>query len=64
MGHTEGERREAEEKFKLLGVGVALLSDSFQRSLYDTGHDLDTIRVQADAMQRRDESQRQATTSG
>jgi tetratricopeptide (TPR) repeat protein len=59
MEHTEDERKEAEEKFKLLGEGLALLSDSFQRSLYDAGHDVNDIRVQADMMQRRNENQRQ-----
>ena len=60
---TEDERKEAEEKFKLLGQGLSLLSDSFQRDMYDAGHDLDSIRVKADAVRRRTNQQRQAASA-
>jgi DnaJ family protein C protein 7 len=63
QSYSEEERKEAEEKFKLLGEGLELLSDSFQRSLYDTGHSIDTIRMRADALKRRQASQRHATAT-
>lgn len=60
---SEEERRGAEEKFKLLGEGLSLLCDSFQRSLYDAGHDVGSIRAQADALRRREESHRRTATT-
>jgi curved DNA-binding protein CbpA len=34
---SEGARRAAEEKFKLLGEALEILGDEFQRKLYDEG---------------------------
>jgi curved DNA-binding protein CbpA len=46
---SEGARRAAEEKFKLLGEALEILGDEFQRKLYDEGYDKAAIaeRVQA-----------------
>ena len=46
---SEGARRAAEEKFKLLGEALEILGDEFQRKLYDEGYDKASIaeRVQA-----------------
>ena len=52
IGHefTEVQRREADENLTLLEQGFSILCDPFQRRLYDAGHDLDSIRNQADAV--------------
>jgi len=43
MEAGEEERKEAEEKFKLLGEGLEILTDDFKRQLYDEGYDREAI---------------------
>ena len=48
----EEQRREAEEKFKLIGEALEVLSDPLQRQLYDEGHDKRSIDERVAAAQR------------
>lgn len=41
---SKGQREESEAKFKLLGEGLEILTDSFQRGLYDQGFDKEAIQ--------------------
>ena len=49
---NEEQRAQAEEKFKLLGEALEILSDDFKRQLYDEGYDLAAIRERVEAAQR------------
>eukprot|EP00996_Jenningsia_fusiforme_P004724 NODE_557_length_2105_cov_22.345331_g513_i0.p1 GENE.NODE_557_length_2105_cov_22.345331_g513_i0~~NODE_557_length_2105_cov_22.345331_g513_i0.p1 ORF type:complete len:493 (+),score=106.65 NODE_557_length_2105_cov_22.345331_g513_i0:498-1976(+) len=49
---SESERAAAEEKFKLVGEGLEILTDPLKRQLYDEGHDKDAIEERAQAAQR------------
>lgn len=51
MSATEEEREKAEHNFKLLGEGLEILSDDFQRQLYDEGYDAHAIRERVAAAQ-------------
>lgn len=51
MSAGDVERKEAEHKFKLLGEGLEILSDDFQRQLYDEGYDSHAIRERVAAAQ-------------
>ena len=51
MSATEEERNKAEHNFKLLGEGLEILSDDFQRQLYDEGYDAHAIRERVAAAQ-------------
>lgn len=48
---TEEQQKEAEHKFKLLGEGLEIMSDDFQRQLYDEGYDAHAIRERVAAAQ-------------
>ena len=49
--HTDDERKQAEINFKALGEGLEILSNDFQRQLYDEGYDPDAIRERVAAAQ-------------
>lgn len=49
---TLAEAKGAEEKFKLLGEGLEILTDSFKRQLYDEGYDRKSIEERVAAAQR------------
>ena len=51
MSASDEERKEAEHKFKQLGEGLEILSDDFQRQLYDEGFDSHAIRERVAAAQ-------------
>ncbi|KAK3263490.1 hypothetical protein CYMTET_27705, partial [Cymbomonas tetramitiformis] len=42
----------AEERFKLLGEALGILTDELMRSLYDEGHDKESIQERVDAANR------------
>eukprot|EP00548_Thalassiothrix_antarctica_P009740 CAMPEP_0194156496 /NCGR_PEP_ID=MMETSP0152-20130528/68576_1 /TAXON_ID=1049557 /ORGANISM="Thalassiothrix antarctica, Strain L6-D1" /LENGTH=639 /DNA_ID=CAMNT_0038864207 /DNA_START=144 /DNA_END=2065 /DNA_ORIENTATION=- len=44
VNSSKSNQKVAEEKFKLLGEALELLSNDFQRQLYDEGYDQDAIR--------------------
>ena len=48
---TDEERKNAEINFKALGEGLEILSNDFQRQLYDEGYDPDAIRERLAAAQ-------------
>ena len=52
MEATEEERKDAEEKFKLLGEGLEILTDDFKRQLYDEGYDKQAIEERIQRAQR------------
>ena len=56
--YTDQERMDAEDKFKILGEGLEVLCDPFRRKLYDSGVDIETIRTQGDAADRRSAASR------
>ena len=45
-------KRDAEEKFKLLGAGLEILCDDFKRQLYDEGYDDKAIRERVEVAKR------------
>ena len=49
--YTTEQRTQAEKNFKALGEGLEILSDDFQRQLYDEGYDPDAIRERVAAAQ-------------
>jgi DnaJ homolog subfamily C member 7 len=49
--YTEDQRAQAESNFKALGEGLEILSDDFQRQLYDEGYDPEAIRERVAAAQ-------------
>lgn len=51
MSASPQQRKEAETNFKLLGQGLEVLSDDFQRQLYDEGYDPSAIRERVAAAQ-------------
>jgi DnaJ homolog subfamily C member 7 len=52
MTASEEQRKDAEGKFQLLGEALEILSDDFQRQLYDEGFDPEAIRERVAAAQR------------
>jgi curved DNA-binding protein CbpA len=46
---TTEQRQEAQRSFQLLGEGLEILSDDFQRKLYDDGYDAAAIRERVEA---------------
>ena len=46
---SEKEKREAQRNFQLLGEGLEILCDDFQRKLYDEGYDPAAIRERVEA---------------
>lgn len=46
---TEDEKKEAQLKFQLLGEGLEIMCDDFQRKLYDEGYDPAAIRERVEA---------------
>lgn len=48
---SDAQRKEAEERFKLVGEGLEILCDDFKRQLYDEGYDQDAIRERVAAAQ-------------
>jgi DnaJ family protein C protein 7 len=51
MSASPQQQKEAESNFKLLGQGLEVLSDDFQRQLYDEGYDPAAIRERVAAAQ-------------
>jgi len=49
--YTDSQRKEAEEKFKLMGEGLEILCDDFKRQLYDKGYDQSAIKDRVAAAQ-------------
>mmetsp|Transcript_47687 Transcript_47687/g.91073 ORF Transcript_47687/g.91073 Transcript_47687/m.91073 type:complete len:605 (+) Transcript_47687:76-1890(+) len=49
---SEDLRARAEEKFKLIGEGLEILSDEMKRALYDEGYDKEAINERVQAAQR------------
>jgi len=47
--YTNEQRKGAEEKFKLMGEGLEILSNDVKRQLYDEGYDQEAIRERAAA---------------
>lgn len=48
-GSTPEQQKEAQHKFQLLGEGLEILCDDFQRKLYDEGYDAAAIRERVEA---------------
>lgn len=51
-GKSNEIKRDAEEKFKLLGAGLEILCDDFKRQLYDEGYDDKAIRERVEVAKR------------
>lgn len=51
--YSDKERKAGEERFKMLGEGLELLCDPYRRSLYDSGVNIESIRNQGNAADRR-----------
>ena len=49
--YTNQQRKQGEEKFKVMGEALEILSDDFMRQLYDEGYDQDAIRERVAAAQ-------------
>jgi tetratricopeptide (TPR) repeat protein len=49
---TEDDKKEAHRKFQLLGEGLEILCDDFQRKLYDEGYDPAAIRERVETANR------------
>ncbi|KAG7350699.1 chaperone protein DnaJ [Nitzschia inconspicua] len=48
-GSSPEQQQEAQQKFQLLGEGLEILCDDFQRKLYDEGYDAAAIRERVEA---------------
>ncbi len=48
-GSSQEEQQKAQKRFQLLGEGLEILTDDFQRKLYDEGYDPEAIRDRIEA---------------
>jgi hypothetical protein len=54
----EAERKAAEARFKELGGALDVLTDEFKRTLWDAGHDVDSIQQQVRMREQQEEERR------